>query len=319
MKENNLKQVDGTRIRRQYFNYPLAFLCAITFGVPYAIFVFSLFMGKTDIFVLLTDLRIAFLTGFGFTLPVLFLRTLNKYCFGRIICVLSEDGIHYPGGKVNWERVEKLEYAIDAKPRYKSDNAKAYRAIVYTKGGKHIILNSAPMSILRRARKYAGDLSVEMTGVSSFISVILIIAAIVILSPLYILLLMGAPGASKAQIIVFVIFSLASCFIRIPIFDKYAVKYRFWRRILPIKWLSYTVLTCYNLSFFAVVLILFYFPSWVTVALLGMYMGVVQPPVPKRRGHMNRRTLSYEELYELYVTKADYWEKIVEKNIKKNK
>ena len=319
MKDNDLKQIDGTKIRRQYFNYPLAVLCAITLGVPYAILVISLFMGKSDLSALWADLRIALWTGFGLTLPILLLRTLNKYCFGRIICVLSEEGIHYPKGMVRWETVERLEYAIDAEPRYKSDNAKAYRAIVYTKGGKHIILNSAPMSILYRVRKYDRGLSVQMSGVSSFISAVLVIAAIVVFVPLYMLLLISAPGASAAQIIVFAVISVVLWVIRIPIFDRYAVEYRFWRRILPIKWLSYLVLTCYYLSYFVVMLILFYFPGWVTVALLGIYMGVVQPPIPRRRGTAQRRLLSYEELYDLYVNKADYWEKIIEKNKKKNK
>jgi hypothetical protein len=43
-------------------------------------------------------------------------------------------------------------------------------------------------------------------------------------------------------------------------------------------------------------------------------MGVVKPPIPRRRGTAQRRLLSYEELYDLYVNKADYWEKIIEKN-----
>lgn len=66
--------------------------------------------------------------------------------------------------------------------------------------------------------------------------------------------------------------------ILMPIFDKYAVGYRFWHKILPKKWLSYIILGIYHLSFFAVMLILFYFPNWFVICTLGIYMGVVQPP-----------------------------------------
>ena len=58
--------------------------------------------------------------------------------------------------------------------------------------------------------------------------------------------------------------------------------------------------------------ILLYFPNWFVVAAFGIYMGVVQPPVPSRHGgaRFNRtRTLSYGELYDTYVNGADFWEK----------
>ena len=48
MKKNELKGIDGKKIRRQYFNVPLIFLFFLMLGIPYAITVISLALGKYE-------------------------------------------------------------------------------------------------------------------------------------------------------------------------------------------------------------------------------------------------------------------------------
>ncbi len=315
MKENRLRHIDGKKIRRQYFNAPLIVLYSLMLAIPYAIFVISWGMGKLDPSAWPSTLWTSIWVCFCFSLPFLILRTLNIHCFGRIICVLTEEGIHYPKGLLRWETVEKIEYAIDTKPRYKSDTGKAFRVILYTRGGKHIVLDKAPLRTVPQIKKYRPELDVSISGATSLLPTALVMAAIIVLCPLYVVLLVRSPGASIAQLVAMAVIWLILGLVRIPVFDAYDVRYRFWRPILPRKWLACILLGIYYVSFFAVILAVCYFPNWIVTVLLGVYLGVVQPPVPSRHGSSRfNRILSYDQLYEIYITQADFWEKNMEKN-----
>ena len=53
---------------------------------------------------------------------------------------------------------------------HKSDLTKGFRAIIYTRGGKHVVLTSAPMCMLSRAKKYNKELDVKITGAKDLLS-----------------------------------------------------------------------------------------------------------------------------------------------------
>lgn len=320
--ESNLKHIDGIKIRRQYFNIPLIILYSLMLAIPYAIFVISLCMGKFGSYEWPSTLWTSIWVCFFFSLPLLVLRTLNKHCFGRIICVLNEEGIHYSNkGKLRWETIEKIEYVIDTKPRYKSDTGKSFRVIVYTQNGKHVILANVPLYIVSRIRKYQKELNVKILGATSLLPGVLIMAAILLACPFYVVLLRNAHGVTVSHIIVLAVIWGVLGIIRTPIFDIYNIRYRFWRKLLPNKYLSYIVLGCYYPSFFIALLILFYFPNWAVVSLLGVYLGIVQPPIPSKYGSNRYRFIpTYDQLYEIYITKADFWEeRIARSNAKRSK
>ena len=320
MTENTLKHIDGKKIRRQYFNVPLIILYTLMLAIPYFIFVISLCGGKFDSYEWPSTFFISVWTCFVFSLPWLVLRTLNQYCFGKIICVLNEEGIHYSNkAKLCWETVEKIEYVMDSNPRYRSDTGKAYRTIVYTKGGRHIVLANTPLYMVSAIKKYQKELDVKILGAKEVWHTVLIMAAILLLVPFYVVLLVRAPGAlSVSRFAVSAIIGFVLGIILIPVFDAYNVEYRFWSKVLPKKWLAYILLGGYYSSYFVGLLILFYFPNWVVVSLFGIYLGVVQPPVPSRHGN-RRHLLSYRELYELYITKADLWKERIEKRKNRSK
>ncbi len=319
MAENTLKGIDGKRIRRQYFNIPLIYLYSLMFVIPYAIFVISACTGRFNAAAWPSTIWISIWVGFCFSLPLLILRTLNRHFFGRIICVLTEEGIHYPTGKIRWETIEKIEYAIDTKPRYKSDTKKAYRVIIYTHGGKHILLPNTPLYMISQIKKYNKDIDVKISGITSLLSLVLIMAGIFLLCPFYIVLLMNAPGGiSEAQIGTILAIYIMLGIIVTFIFDSYAISYHFWRRILPKKWLSYIILCCYYSSYFVVMLLLAYFPNWFMVVVLGIYIGIVRPPFPSTRSSTDyRNRFTYEQLYDIYINNAHLWEKNLEKKKEK--
>lgn len=312
MKKNYLRGIKGKKIRRQYFNAPLIFLFSLMIAIPYSITVFSLAMGKYEQYELPSTLESSVLVCVGLSLPFLILRVLNKLFFGKIICVINDEGIHHSKGMLKWEAVEKIEYAIDSKPRYKSDPSKAFRAIVYyAQGTKHLVLEKVPISLLSRIKKYRKDIDTRIEGITSLLPTILVISAIIIICPLYIISLKNAPGASTSQIIVIMVIMLVLGIVRIYVFDAFSIEYRFWNKILPRKWLSYIVLACYYPLFYVAFLVLFHIPNWFVVVALGISLGIVQPPVPSRHGSA-RRILSYEQLYDIYINKADFWESKIE-------
>ena len=152
------------------------------------------------------------------------------------------------------------------------------------------------------------ELDVKIAGVTSLFPTVLVMTVILALIPIWIILMARAPGASTVQLVTVFVSYIALSFIKLPIFDAYSVEYRFWRRILPNKWLSYAILWFYYTSFFTGLLVLYYFPNWVVTALVGIYFGIANPPIPSTRGQIHRQLPTYERLYDMYVNMADYWE-----------
>ena len=322
MQENSLKCIQGKKIRRQGYSIPLIILYSMMFAIPYCIFAISWCIGKLDTYGSPSTFGTSVLVCFFFSVPFLVLRSFNKHFFGKIICVLDEEGIYYDNkGKLYWDSIEKIEYVIDSKPRYKSDSGKTWRIIIYTHGDKHIVLDKAPLYIISSIKRYQKSIDVKIIGASSLVSPILIMGTVLLLCPFYVALLRNAPGVTIPNIIVLVIIWVVLGIVRTPIFDTYNIRYRFWSKLLPKKFLSYIVLGFYYSSFFIALIILFYFPNWCVVSLLGVYLAIVQPPIPSKYGSSRYRfLLSYDQLYEIYITQADFWEeRIATRNANKSK
>lgn len=315
MKENNLKAIEGKKIRRQGFVIPLTILYSMMFAIPYAIFAISWCLGKSETYDALSAFWVSVVLCFLLSVPFLVLRLLNKHFFGKIVCVLNEEGIYYASkGKLCWDSIEKIEYIINSKPRYKSDSGKTWRVIIYTHGGKHVVLEKAPLYCLSSIKKYQKNLDIKLIGVGSLLPPVLLMSAILAVCPFYVVLLRNAPGPEPVHLIVFAVIWAVLGIVRTPILDTYNIRYRFWSKILPKKTLSYILLGIYYSSFFIALLVLFYFPNWVVVSLLGIYVGVVQPPLPSKHGASRYRSIpSYEQLYEIYITNADFWEERIAK------
>ena len=322
MEDNNLKNVNGKKIRRQGFVIPLTILYSMMFAIPYWIFAISWCLGKIETYGSPSTFWTSVLVYFLFSIPFLILRCLRKNFFGKIVCVLNDEGIYYASkGKLCWNSIEKIEYIIDSKPRYKSDSGKTWRVIIYTYGGKHIVLEKAPLYIIPSIKKYQKNLDVKLIGAGSLLPPALIMAVILAVCPFYMVLLRNAPGVKPLHLIVLAVIWVVLSIIRSPIFETYNIRYRFWNKILPKKAISYIILGFYYSSHFIALIILFYFPNWVVVSLLGVYLGVVQPPIPSKYGSSRYRFLpSYDQLYEIYITQADFWEdRIAKRNADKSK
>lgn len=110
--------------------------------------------------------------------------------------------------------------------------------------------------------------------------------------------------------IIFLVLSVVSWWI----FDEYGIQYRFLNKILKKRGL-YSIIIFLSLSHFSLFVLAWFFPSWWIYILGGIWIGTVGQLPPLVYGIRSVNLLSYEQLYDIYVTKADYWEK----NLKKKK
>ena len=150
-KGNTLREVAGDRIRWQYFTGPIILLVFCMLFVPYCMFVFYLIDGKLDWSVWLSDLLVCVEICLAFSIPFIFLAILNRFFFGKIICVINENGIHHKDGTVKWSEIVKIEYEI----QFPSSTVyRSCHAIIHTRQEK-IVLVHAPLVLLSKARKYS--------------------------------------------------------------------------------------------------------------------------------------------------------------------
>ena len=98
------------------------------------------------------------------------LSVINRLCrFGRVVCVLNDDGIHYKKGLIAWNDIVGIEYKFllfgkhdpDAVPYYITELCFCY-ATVHTRSGSVDIFH-APFYMLGRVKKYCPEIDAKMS------------------------------------------------------------------------------------------------------------------------------------------------------------
>ena len=165
MKYNPLSDKDGMKVRRQYFNIVIFIILAIMLCVPYSILVVTLLDDNLN-FVManwLNSVKISFLVCFGISVPFIIASVLNRYYFGKIVCVVNEHGVYYEDGFIYWYDIEKIEYTIAQFGTHISYSPSYVE--IYTKE-KEITINHAPLYLLSRAKKLRKDIKVKLSRFS---------------------------------------------------------------------------------------------------------------------------------------------------------
>lgn len=180
MKKIKLREIDGDKIRVQYFTWLILIFIWCAFFVPYCMLVFSLQMGDFDLSEWLSGLIISLEVCIGFSIPFVILSILNRNFFGKIVCVLDKDGIHYKDGIIKWNDVVKIEYEIEFPGGASQEKIRRWcHAIVYTKK-ENIVLFHAPLFLLPKLRKYDPDIKVSVSKNSKWMVVFFILVLVII-------------------------------------------------------------------------------------------------------------------------------------------
>ena len=110
----DLSQINGTKIRRQYFNFILyVFLATLPPIIP---MIFILECEKQNISIwnswhLLWNITTEALpTIAAFILPLFLLSVCSKFIFGKTIAVVEQKGLHLDNVFIPWEDIKSVEY-----------------------------------------------------------------------------------------------------------------------------------------------------------------------------------------------------------------
>lgn len=173
--KNNFKDVFGMRIRRQYFNFPI-FITFLVFWLCFGFFTFiPLFRGnfdfenwKNDVFASALAIRI-------FIFPCSIFSVLNRFFFGKIVCVLNEEGIHYKDGFIKWNDVLSIKYHITHIGRFRF--RPAYIDVVCK--NETIQIKSVPLYMLSIIKNFNTDIKTNNDKMIWAIVAIIIIPIII--------------------------------------------------------------------------------------------------------------------------------------------
>lgn len=110
----DLSQINGTKIRRQYFNFILyVFLATLLPIIP---MIFILECEKQNVLVwtswhlLWNTTTEALPTIVSFILPLFLLSVCSKFIFGKIIAVVEQKGLYLDNTFIPWEDIKSVEY-----------------------------------------------------------------------------------------------------------------------------------------------------------------------------------------------------------------
>ena len=165
-KQPELKQLSGDTIRIQYFNYILGVLLSF---VP-MVFIMVLMMewkesGKWlfDEFIssFLETLPIMAVTWGIVLIPLILLSLLNRFCFGKVICVLDDRGVHTENDLLLWTDIKGVSFKTATHSRFRYEPTCATFSIKNT-GEYEFDVIHFPFYGLRKIKKYCPDINVEV-------------------------------------------------------------------------------------------------------------------------------------------------------------
>jgi hypothetical protein len=179
MNKNQLCEIEGERIRWQYFTYPFVVFSFCALFAPYCMLVFTLMAGNFDLSKWISDLLTTFAVCLGLSIPFFFLAVLNRCFFGKIVCVLNEHGLHHRDGVIHWDEIMKIEYEIEVPGRSPKMERRFCHAIIYTKEDK-IVLVHAPLFLLSKVKKYRPNIDAYVSKNSKWMIAMSIILVVVL-------------------------------------------------------------------------------------------------------------------------------------------
>lgn len=121
-----LKNITGTKLRRQYFNAPLWFVLPI---IPICIILIAMVLIRHNEFSFSEWLALS-LNGIGLLIaiisPFIVLSVLNRFWFGKIVSVINNQGIYFENNFLPWNKINKIEYIPDTAGRQYKINLRLY-------------------------------------------------------------------------------------------------------------------------------------------------------------------------------------------------
>ena len=159
-KTHKLHTIKGEQIRRQYLNTflyeMLSVILPLTFLIPRTVDATQLKTGNpwTEALLFLITILILFM-------PLFSASFINRLFFGKLICVLTPDGIEYNEGRISWKRIESIEYEYNFPHSLYVTHSQYCCAHIHTVDGD-ITLYHAPYYLLGKAKKHNQNIKTKL-------------------------------------------------------------------------------------------------------------------------------------------------------------
>lgn len=176
MKRNYLNDIEGIRGRRQYFNLPIyIFLVGFLISVEICTLI-PLFEGNFEPNTWLEDIYTGTVTIAILILPFLLLSVFNRFFFGKIVCVLNDEGLHFKDGLIRWNDIVCLKYSATCL-------SQRHFRVAYVEvacKNENIKIKSAPLYVMSAVKRFNPNIKTKTDkSVLWIVAVVIIIGAIV--------------------------------------------------------------------------------------------------------------------------------------------
>lgn len=182
-----LNTIPGEKIRRQYFNVPIYMI--LIHCTPFFV-IFTLFELPADPTeaAQVQSLTVAVLIILLLILiPLAVLSALNRFCFGKTVCVLNEKGLYFFDQKVRcilWSDIKEVAYEPDLPSSKRPFRHPSYNAIhITTKPFKKTItttITEVPFYLLGRMKKYQPNAKYRVKKFCIVFALLMIVLPIII-------------------------------------------------------------------------------------------------------------------------------------------
>ena len=149
------------KIRMQYFNGIIYFI-AITAVCISIMRISSAIIDGAIVWSEIIKFNLqALVTCAIIAVPFIILSVLNRFYFGKLVCILDDSGIYHDDRLISWEQIERIDYEIEWRRKY-SMQIRFCHATVFTKN-ETIVINHAPFHLISSTKKLRPDIRASLS------------------------------------------------------------------------------------------------------------------------------------------------------------
>lgn len=181
-----LKEVRGTKLRRQYFNLPIYLISPV---IPISILAMTMILIKNNEFSFNEWLALCF-EGVCIVLailsPFIVLSLLNRFIFGKIVSVINDDGIYFENNFISWNKITNISYTPDIPGKYQYTVVHhRYTRLTFTMCNEdgeeyNAEIKNFPLYGLLKIRKFSPNIKIKFAAKNVLWAIIFIAIAMVV-------------------------------------------------------------------------------------------------------------------------------------------
>lgn len=181
-----LKNINGAKLRRQYFNTPLYLILPV---IPLCVLLFAMVSIRHNEFSWGAWIMQS-LEGIGLVLailsPFIVLSVLNLFLFGKIVSVINDQGIYLENNFILWDKIHKITYIPDTPSKYQySVLHHRYTRLNLTVTGEtgeeyDVEIKNFPFYGLFKLKKFCPDKKIKFAAKFILVEIIILIIAMLI-------------------------------------------------------------------------------------------------------------------------------------------